>query len=78
MDSNEQPPTDTRRLRKQNERWLLIAAIFLLVVVGDALIGLFIGPVEMLMALPCLLTGAGAILGLYLLLVAAERWINRY
>ena len=78
MDSNEHPPTDTRRLRKQNERWLLIAAIFLLVVVGDALIGLFIGPVEMLMALPCLLTGAGAILGLYLLLVAAERWINRY
>ena len=78
MDSNKHPPTDTRRLRKQNERWLLIAAIFLLVVVGDALIGLFIGPVEMLMALPCLLTGAGAILGLYLLLVAAERWINRY
>ena len=78
MDSNKHPPTDTRRLRKQNERWLLIDAIFLLVVVGDALIGLFIGPVEMLMALPCLLTGAGAILGLYLLLVAAERWINRY
>lgn len=78
MDSNKHPPTDTRRLRKQNERWLLIATIFLLVVVGDGLIGLFIGPVEMLMALPCLLSGAGAILGLYLLLVAAERWINRY
>ena len=78
MDSNKHPPTDTRRLRKRNERWLLIAAIFLLVVVGDALIGLFIGPVEMLTALPCLLSGAGAILGLYLLLVAAERWINRY
>jgi len=78
MDSSKRPPTDTRRLRKRNERWLLIAAIFLLVVVGDALIGLFIGPVEMLTALPFLLSGAGTILGLYLLLVAAERWISRY
>jgi len=78
MDSNKRPPTDTRRLRKRNERWLLVAAIFLLVVVGDVLIGLFIGPIQMLTALPFLLGGAGAILGLYLLLVVAERWISRY
>jgi disulfide bond formation protein DsbB len=77
MDSNKRPPTDTRRLRKQNERRLLMATIFLLVVVGGGLIGLFIGPVEMLAALPCLLSGAGAILGLYLLLGGVERWVNR-
>ncbi|RLC73016.1 MAG: hypothetical protein DRI52_02580 [Chloroflexi bacterium] len=77
MNSDERPPTDYRRLRKQTERRLLIASILLLVIVGGGLIGLIFGPVEMLAALPCLLSGAGAILGLYLLLVVIERWINR-
>jgi hypothetical protein len=54
-----------------------MAAVFLLVVVGGLLIGLFIGPGEMLAALPCLLSGAGAIVGLYLLLAVVERWVNR-
>ena len=77
MSSNERPPTDYRRWSKENERRLLAAAIFLLVAVGGGLIGLILGPVEMLAALPCLLSGAGAILGLYLLLVVVERWVNR-
>ncbi|RLB39228.1 MAG: hypothetical protein DRH12_11800 [Deltaproteobacteria bacterium] len=77
MNSDERPPTDYRRLRKQTERRLLIASILLLVIVGGGLIGLIFGPVEMLAALPCLLSGAGAIFGLYLLLVVIERWINR-
>ena len=51
--STKRPPTDLRRWRKQNERRLLMAAIFILVVVGGGLIGLFIGPGEMLVALPC-------------------------
>ena len=75
MSSNERPPTDYRHLRKQTERWLLAATIFLLVVVGGGLIGLIIGPGEMLAALPCLLSGAGIILGLYLLFVVVERWV---
>ena len=84
--STKRPPTDLRRWRKQNERRLLMAAIFILVVVGGGLIGLFIGPGEMLVALPCLLSapvpgpgtgGAGAIVGLYLLLAVVERWIDR-
>ena len=49
--STKRPPTDLRRWRKQNERRLLMAAIFILVVVGGGLIGLFIGPGEMLVAL---------------------------
>lgn len=77
MSSNERPPTDYRHLHKQTERRLLVAAIFLLVVVGGGLIGLIFGPGEMLAALPCLLGGAIAILGLYLLLVVVERWANR-
>jgi polyferredoxin len=75
--SNKRPPTDYRRWSKENERRLLAAAIFLLIVVGGGLIGLIFGPVEMLAALPCLLSGAGAILVLYLFFVVVERWINR-
>jgi hypothetical protein len=64
-------------LRKQTERRLLIASIFLLVVVGGGLIGLIFGLGEMLAALPCLLSGGGIILGLYLLFVVVERWVSR-
>ena len=74
MNSNERPPTDYRGMRKRYERQLLIGAIFLLVVVGGGLIGLFFGFGEMLTALPCLLSGAGAILVLYLFFVLLERW----
>ncbi|MBC7250005.1 MAG: hypothetical protein H5T62_06940 [Anaerolineae bacterium] len=77
MNSDERPPTDYRRLRKQTERRLLFAALFLLVVVGGGLIGLIFGPGEMLAALPCLLSGAGLILVLFLLLVIIERWAER-
>jgi len=45
MNVNKRPPTDLRSWREQNERRLLMAAVFLLVVVGGILIGLFIGPV---------------------------------
>ncbi len=88
MNSKKRPPTDARRprrhrlrrhhLRRQNERRLLWVVLFLLVVVGGGLIGLFIGPVEMLAALPCLLSGAVAILGLYLALAIVERWVSRW
>ena len=77
MNPDERPPTDYRRMRKQYERELLAGGIFLLVVVGGGLIGLFFGFGEMLAALPCLLSGAGAILGLYLFFAVLERWAER-
>jgi hypothetical protein len=77
MNPDERPPTDYRRMRKQYERQLLVGGIFLLVVVGGGLIGLFFGFGEMLAALPCLLSGAGAILGLYLFFAVLERWAER-
>jgi hypothetical protein len=77
MNPDERPPTDYRRMRKQYERQLLVGGIFLLVVVGGGLIGLFFGLGEMLAALPCLLSGAGAILGLYLFFAVLERWAER-
>ena len=77
MDSDERPPTDYRGMRERYERELLIGAIFLLVVVGGGLIGLFFGLGEMLAALPCLLAGAGAIAGLYLFFAVLGRWAER-
>ena len=74
MNSNERPPTDYRGMRERYERQLLIGAIFLLVVVGGGLIGLFFGFREMLAALPCLLSAAGAIAGLYLFFALLGRW----
>lgn len=70
-------PTDTRRARKRQERQLLLTAIAVLVVVGGGLIALIYGPAALITALPCLLSGAGAILILYLLFVLAERWVSR-
>jgi hypothetical protein len=74
MDSKERPPTDFRAMRKRHERWTLIAAIIVLVVVGGGLIGLLFGLSEMLSALPCLMAGAAVIAALYLFFVIAERW----
>lgn len=77
MGSMERPPTDYRGLRKRNERWLLVAAIVVLVVVGGGLIGLIFGVSQLLTALPCLLAGAGIIAVLYGVFVVMERWSER-
>jgi protein-S-isoprenylcysteine O-methyltransferase Ste14 len=74
MDSKERPPTDFRAMRKRHERWTLIAAIIVLVVVGGGLIGLIFGWSQLLTALPCLLAGAAVIAALYFFFVIAERW----
>jgi len=71
------PPTDARRARKRQERQLVALAIGVLVIVGGGLIALVYSPSALITALPCLLSGAGAILLLYLLFLLVERWINR-
>ncbi|MBN1934102.1 MAG: hypothetical protein JW934_05535 [Anaerolineae bacterium] len=71
-----QPPTDLRHQRKQYERRLLALTLFVLVVVGGALIGLFFGLEALLAAVPCLLVGAAAIAGLWLLMNIIERWLE--
>ena len=74
MNSKKRPPTDYRGMRKRHERWLLVLAIVVLVVVGGGLIGLIFGWSQVLSALPCLLGGAAVIAGLYLLWSVLERW----
>ena len=70
-------PTDLRRLRKRHERQLVFLVLLTLIVVGGALIALILGWEVMLGALPCLLSGGGAVVALYLLLLLAERWVDR-
>ena len=77
MSDGKRSPTDYRRIRRQGERRLLVGAVVLLVIVGGALIGIIFGPSQVLGALPCLVSGAGLLIGLYLLLVLIERWTKR-
>jgi len=74
MNPKERAPTDFRAMRKRHERWTLLAAIVVLVVVGAGLIGLLFGLNQMLSALPCLMGGAAVIAALYFFFVIAERW----
>jgi hypothetical protein len=74
MDPRERPPTDYRGMRKRHERWLLVIAVVVLVMVGGGLIGVVFGFSQLLTALPCLLAGAGLMAGVYFLFVLMERW----
>ena len=72
-DDDPLPPSDTRRFGRESDRKYLLLVIFTLVVVGGALIALIFGPQSLLTALPCLLGGAGLIMGLVLLVVPGLR-----
>ncbi len=67
-------PTDLRGDRRRFERNLVIGAALLLIVVGSVLIGALYGWGAAFSGLLCLLPGAGAIVGLWLLL----GWIERH
>ena len=69
-------PSSSRELRRRQERQLVMIVLLTLVVVGGGLIGIVFGWEALLGSLPCLLAGAGAIVGLYLLFVAMERWVR--
>ena len=77
MSDGKRAPTDYRRIKRQGDRRLLVGAVVLLVIVAIALIGVIFGPSQMLGALPCLLSGAGLLIGLYLLMGIIERWTHR-
>jgi hypothetical protein len=74
--SGSRPPTDYRRYHRETERRLVIAVIVVLVLVGSALITLIFGAGAGLTGLTCLLFGAAAIGGLWLLLSLIERWLG--
>jgi hypothetical protein len=72
----EQTPTNYRKARRSRERTLLVLVIFVLVVIGDGLIGLIWGMRSALLGGLCLLSGAILITGLWLLLNLVERWVG--
>lgn len=71
------PSSSPRRNRRNNELRLVGLVIFCLVVVGGALITLFLGPEALITAMPCLLGAAGLILGLWSLFAIIQWWLDR-
>jgi len=72
--NQERPPTDLRAYRRQSERRTVLLILFVLVVVGDVLIGIVFGAGMMLTALPWLALFGIGIGALYLLLGSLDRW----
>ena len=70
-------PTNMRRNRQETDKRLLVLVIFMLVVVGGALIGLILGWEAVVTAVPCLLGGALLSLVPWGLLTLAEKWRDR-
>ncbi len=64
---------DRRNYRRQTERRLLWAVIFVLIVVGGGLVGVVYGWSAVVTALLCLVPGALLILALWALLSWVER-----
>ncbi len=70
-------PTNLRAQRRSEQRRLFwIVAVFL-VVVGSISIGLAYGPSAAVLGMGCLLTGAGVLGLLWLILTLIERWANK-
>jgi len=69
-------PTNYRQKRRSQERMLLFLVLFVLVVLGTALIGLIWGLGDALTGGLCLLGGAVLISGLWLLLSLLEKWVR--
>jgi len=70
------PPTDYRRMRRQNDRQLLWLVLGGLLLIGGGLIFLIYGKWALLTGLLCLIPGAGLILFLWGLLSLIERWVE--
>ena len=69
-------PTNYRKNRRNQERKLLFLVLFVLVVIGTALIGLIWGLDSVLTGGLCLLGGGVLISGLWLLLSVIEKWVQ--
>ena len=69
-------PTDLRKQRAQLYRGLTLLAVFVLVIGGGVLIGVFYGASAGLMGLACLLAGSGLIGLLWLVFTLIGKWVN--
>ena len=69
-------PTDSRKLSRDTEHRLLMLVLFVLVIVGTALIALSYGIGPAVTALACLMFGAGLIGVLWLIFTLIGRWVG--
>lgn len=77
-DKEQRPSTNSRELRKENDRQFLKMVVFTLVVVGGLIISLIYGPASLLTSLPILLGGAALVAAPYFVLKGLEWLRNRY
>ena len=70
------PPTDLRRLRNEMNRRLLWLVLFVLVVVGGVLITVLYSVQAGVLAVACLLAGAGVIGLLWLIFTLIGKWVG--
>ncbi|GAB4441742.1 MAG: hypothetical protein Kow0031_23790 [Anaerolineae bacterium] len=76
MASPPNKPTNYRANRRRQERSLLYLTVFVLVVIGDALIWLIWGARAAILGGACLFGGAALIVGLWLLLTLLEKFVD--
>lgn len=69
-------PTNYRKIRRNQERTLLLLVVAALIVIGPALIGLIWGIQAALFGFVCLLGGAVLIGGLWFLLGLVQKWVG--
>ena len=77
-ENGERPYTNSRQIRRENDRQFLKMVVFTLVVVGGLMIALIYGPASLLTALPILLGGAALIAAPYFVLKGIEWLLARY
>ena len=70
-------PTNVRAQRRSEQRRLFWVVAVFLVVVGSITIGFVYGLPAAVLGLGCLLTGAGVLGLLWLILTLMERWVNK-
>jgi hypothetical protein len=75
-DNKERPPTDYRKIRRDQERMQIFLVFFVLLVVGTGLIGLIWGIEQAILGGICLLGGALLIGGLWLGLSLLQRLLG--
>ncbi len=71
-----QKPTNYRKNRRKQDRFLLILVLLVLVGLGTGLIYLIWGFQDAVAGLVCLLPGAAIIVGLWFLLEVIEKWVG--
>ncbi len=69
-------PTNYRKTRRKQDRFLLLLVVVVLVGGGTGLIYLIWGLQDAIAGIVCLLPGAALIVGLWFLLGFIEKWVS--